>query len=1171
MTERKGTFKVEFLKNIESSVQEKWENLKVFEEDAPDDGSEGTSDEKYLVTFPYPYMNGRLHLGHTFTISKCEFAVGFQRLKGKRCLFPFGFHVTGMPIKACADKIAREMETYGNPPVFPIEEEPAPVKEERSEIVIKDKSKGKKSKATAKAGPGKYQWQIMKSLGMQDEEIARFGNTDHWLEYFPPLCQSDLRRMGLHVDWRRSFITTDVNPFYDSFVRWQFLKLKERNKVAFGKRYTIFSPRDGQPCMDHDRSSGEGVGPQEYVLIKMRVTSSLTGSLAPLAGKPVFLVAATLRAETMYGQTNCWVRPDMKYVAVELANGEVWVCSPRAARNLCYQGFMPKDGEENIVVELVGQDILGVALQAPLSIYNTIYTLPMLTIKEDKGTGVVTSVPSDSPDDYAALRDLANKQPFREKYGITDEMVLPFQPVPIINVPGFGDLCAVTVVDQLKIQSQNDRDKLAEAKELVYLKGFYEGVMLVGQFKGAKVEVAKPLIRDHLVTTSQAAVYMEPEKLIMSRSGEECVVALCDQWYLDYGEEQWREEAKKAVDLMNCYSDEVRKNFNSTLGWLKEHACSRTYGLGSRLPWDQDWLIESLSDSTIYMAYYTVAHLLQGGTFTGTGPNALGISADQMTPAVWDHIFLGSAKPETTIPDSALAKLRREFMYWYPLDLRVSGKDLVPNHLTYAVYNHVAIWPQQDMWIQGIRANGHLLLNSEKMSKSTGNFMTLYEAIDKFSADGMRLALADSGDSVEDANFMTSVADAGILRLFTLVEWVKDILGEGGNALRDTEDSFHDCVFRSEMNKLLLETEANYQNLLFKEALRTGFFSMQGARDKYRELCGERGMARQLVMQFIKWQALMLSPICPHICEHMWALLGEEGSILHAKWPQAGPVDDTAIQQSDYLMETVRDFRLKLIAAKTPKTKPGKSGGPVSIPTHCTAYVAKSYPAWQCCVLDTLKAMYGGNLESPPDNKAVSQELAKKPELKKFMKKTMPFVAFMKEKVSNKGLSALDTSLPWDEMKVLSDNIDYITSSLDLEGVTLAWSTDLGEKGEECRPGAPYIAFTTEPSVSLRLTNTQPYSALFETLCPILQGDTAVSVCRRLARMERGVKDGSCVQLYRYTDPVMGPRAMPDCNSPLAGLTPLTQTDQFSIDVDTQCVKLGNLDLGPGLVYMVKS
>jgi leucyl-tRNA synthetase len=122
------------------------------------------------------------------------------------------------------------------------------------------------------------------------------------------------------------------------------------------------------------------------------------------------------------------------------------------------------------------------------------------------------------------------------------------------------------------------------------------------------------------------------------------------------------------------------------------------------MPWDESWLIEGLSDSTIYMSYYTVAHLLQGNTYDSSQPNLLNISPEQMTNEVWDHVFLGAPRPATTtIPESALARMRREFEYWYPCDLRVSGKDLVPNHLTYAIFNHVAMWPDQpDKWIQAV-------------------------------------------------------------------------------------------------------------------------------------------------------------------------------------------------------------------------------------------------------------------------------------------------------------------------------------------------------------------------------------------------------------------------------------------------------------------------------------
>uniref|UniRef100_A0A8C2NIQ7 Leucine--tRNA ligase, cytoplasmic n=1 Tax=Capra hircus TaxID=9925 RepID=A0A8C2NIQ7_CAPHI len=1093
-TERKGTAKVDFLKKIEKEVQQKWDAKKVFE-------------DKYFVTFPYPYMNGRLHLGHTFSLSKCEFAVGYQRLKGKTCLFPFGLHCTGMPIKACADKLKREVELYGCPPDFPDEEEEEEeINVKTEDIIIKDKAKGKKSKAAAKAGSSKYQWDIMKSLGLSDDEIVKFSEAEHWLEYFPPLAVQDLKRMGLKVDWRRSFITTDVNPYYDSFVRWQFLTLKERSRIKFGKRYTIYSPKDGQPCMDHDRQTGEGVGPQEYTLIKLKVLEPYPSKLSGLKGKNIFLVAATLRPETMFGQTNCWVRPDMKYIGFETMNGDIFICTQRAARNMSYQGFTKDNGVVPVVKELMGEDILGASLSAPLTSYKVIYVLPMLTIKEDKGTGVVTSVPSDSPDDFAALRDLKKKQALRVKYGIRDDMVLPFEPVPVIEIPDFGKLSAVTICDELKIQSQNDREKLAEAKEKLYLRGFYDGVKNFKHKKG------------------DAYIYMEPEKQVMSRSSDECVVALCDQWYLDYGEENWKKQTSQCLKNLETYCEETRRNFEATLDWLQEHACSRTYGLGTRLPWDEQWLIESLSDSTIYMAFYTVAHLLQGGNLRGQAESPLGIRPQQMTKEVWDYIFFKEAPfPKTQIPKEKLDQLKQEFEFWYPVDLRASGKDLIPNHLSYFLYNHVAMC---DKWPVAVRANGHLLLNSEKMSKSTGNFLTLSQAVDKYSADGMRLALADAGDTVEDANFVEAMADAGILRLYTWVEWVKEMVANWDSLRSGPANTFNDKVFASEMNAGIIKTDQNYEKMMFKEALKTEF----------------------------------------QIFEPLFFFFKPD-SIMTASWPLAGPVDESLIRSSQYLMEVAHDLRLRLKNYMMPAKGKKTDKQPPEKPSHCTIYVAKNYPSWQHITLSN-------NSGKLPDNKVIAGELGSLPELKKYMKKVMPFVAMIKENLEKMGPRVLDLQLEFDEQAVLMENIVYLTNSLELEHIEVKFASEAEDKvREDCCPGKPLNVFRTEPGVLVSLLNPQPFSGHFSTKIEIRQGDNRDSILRRLMKVDRGIKDLSKVKLMRFDDPVLGPRRVPVLGKEHTEKTPISEHAVFHVDLMNKKIHLTEnglrADIGDTMIYLV--
>ncbi|CAF3565723.1 unnamed protein product [Rotaria socialis] len=1248
-TEKRSTVKLDTIRNIEKQMQKLWADLKIFEVDAP--GHPTKNSNTYLVTFPYPYMNGRLHLGHTFSLSKCEFAVGFQRLRGKHCLFPFGFHCTGMPIRAAADKLKREMEDFGFPPKFPTdtneeneEEKAAATTNESESSKVDNKSKSKKGKATAKSGGEKYQWQIMRSLGIDDDdEIRRFADPQYWISYFPPRGKRDLEMMGLKVDWRRSFVTTDINPFYDSFVRWQFHHLKEGGKIQFGKRYTIYSPKDDQPCMDHDRSSGEGVAPQEYTLIKLRihddhipeklkshVTSSTTG---------VYLAAATLRPETMYGQTNCWLHPDIRYIAFETRSHGILICTRRAARNMAYQEYTAVCGQYTVLAEFLGSELFGLPLHAPLSHYETVYVLPMMTIKEDKGTGVVTSVPSDSPDDYAALMDIKNKVNLRDKYNIKESMVLPYDPVPIIELEPYGRLAAPAICSQMKIQSQNDRDKLLEAKEKIYTKSFYDGILVVGKYANTKVCDAKKLVRDDLITNGQACAYYEPEGKVMSRSNDECVVALVDQWFLDYGNEKWKQEAKHALDKLNVYHTETRNQFDAVLGWLHEHACSRSYGLGTKLPWDEQYLIESLSDSTIYMAYYTVAHLLQArDSFSGEKLGPANILPSQLTIAVWDYIFFPD-KPypssTTDIPHATLDHLRNEFQYWYPVDLRSSGKDLIPNHLTYSIYNHTAIWPNNpEFWPRSFRANGHLLLNSEKMSKSTGNFLTLVQAIEKFSADGMRLTLADAGDSIEDANFEEEMAQAQLLRLYTFIEWVKEILNinpvdtEEENDSKhaseenstmvssvinwvkdklhlstssdntdeeftkqqkshyriDTNYNYYDLVFESEINRTIQLTQESYEKMLYKDVLKYGFFALQIARDNYRELCSEsEQMNLRLIKRFIEVQAILLSPICPHICDYVYQFLHPGTTIMNAKWPTAGKVDQSLIDSCNYLMNTAHDFRLRLKSYSTQQVG-GKSKGvktqPPLPPTHAAIHVARSYPSWQTFVINELKKLYLANNHSLPDSKQLAVHFKDRPEIdKKYQKKLMPFVIYSKDLLEkSRNVSALDQHLSFDEYQVLQFNQDYLRRALNVEQIEIHLTdgndneTAAVSTVEDIIPGKPLVHFRHEASVTIRLINRQPYTSNFEWSLPIMNGDTIEQLESRLRRNgDRQLKLSKTIRLFYYQNWEFYTRSIPSMETPLKGLVEFQNKDQIlQIDSIHGTVVVGEQDIGNILVYLVE-
>ncbi|PCH43011.1 leucyl-tRNA synthetase [Wolfiporia cocos MD-104 SS10] len=1032
------TGKRDLLIELEQKYQKQWQEQRLFEVNAPTpEETAGLSPAeirekfpKWFGNFPYPYMNGSLHLGHAFSISKIEFAAGYHRLLGKRVLFPLGFHCTGMPIKAASDKITREIEMFGADfsGFKPDEEAPAPT--DASAAQPKPVDKAKKGKVAAKATGLQYQFQIMESMGIHREEIHKFADPYYWLEYFPPICMADNNAFGSRIDWRRSFITTDANPYYDSFVRWQVNRLYSLGKIKFGERYTIYSPKDGQPCMDHDRSEGEALGPQEYTGIKMEVVSwsDATKEIeSKVGGRKVYLVAATLRPETMYGQTNCFVGTAIKYGVFAINDNEAFVCTYRAARNMTYQGIMAVRGQLHQLAEIEGKDIVGTKIKAPFSVYPEVHVLPMDNVLATKGTGVVTSVPSDSPDDYQTLMDLRKKA---EYYKI-DPSWAALEPIPVLSTPTYGEMTAPALVKQLKIQSQKDTKQLAEAKEIAYKEGFYNGTMIVGEFKGMSVQDAKQKVRDSMIAQDLAFAYAEPEGMVVSRSSDECVVALMDQWYLDYGEPSWRAETERLLAKMETYHQETRNGFEGVLAWLNKWACARTYGLGSKLPWDPTFLVESLSDSTMYMAYYPIAHFLQG-SINGSKRGLLDIAPEQMTDEVWEYLYRNGPWPANApVEKDKIDIMKREYDYFYPFDVRSSGKDLIPNNLTFLMYVHAALFPEAK-WPLSIRTNGHLMVNGQKMSKSKGNSMTMRQSVEKFGADAARLCLADAGDGIEDANFDEKTANANILRLHTLITWCEEMM-QDKSKLRSGPRNYHDRVFEEEVIGLINTTKRYYEAMEYKDAVKYGFYELQTARDWYREVSADVGMHVELVEWWIRVAVLLICPIAPHFSEHIWKTVLKEPESVHlARWPESRVADQTIIDAAAYMrgtIKTMRDAELSLLK-KMNKGRQGQAQYDPTKPRAVRIYVATTFPEWQDACVQTVKEAYSPVTDKVDDVK-VRELLTQRGLIKD--KRAMPFVQAFKKRMAQFGAqTAFNRTLPFSELTVLKEILPYLKRTLNL-------------------------------------------------------------------------------------------------------------------------------------------
>ncbi len=820
---------------IEERWRERWAETGRYE---PGPGDPDADEDATFITVPYPYPSGGMHIGHARTYTVPDVYARYRRQQGDNVLFPIAWHVTGTPIIGAVERLKKGEEE---------------------------------------------QLSVLRDTYNVDEDTLQeletpMGYAQHFIENH---YKKGMKSLGLSIDWRREFTTNDER--YSKFITWQYETLKARGLLEKGLHPVKYCTNEQQPVTTHDLLEGEEAEFQEYTLVKFGWTDGDDDG-------EVTVPMATLRPETVHGVTNAYIDPDADYVLADV-DGERWLISAAAVEKLDLQ-----DRAVEVREEFTGERLVGERVANPVT-GDEVLVLPASFVDADNATGVVMSVPAHSPDDYVALREAKADADRMERYGVDPADVEAIEPVPIIDVEGYGEVPAADAVAEHGVESSSDPELEKATKEL-YNREFHAGRLkeMYGEFAGEVVEDVRGAFRDAHRESGAFDSMQEFSEEVVCRCGGKVEVAKQDTWFLRYDDEAWKEKARQVVEGMDAVPENTRGEYYHTIDWLNEWPCIRNYGLGTRLPWDTDFVIEPLSDSTIYMAYYTIAHRLQD------------VPVDELDHEFFDTLFYGpDAVPE---PDETALELREEWDYWYPVDYRFSANDLISNHLTFYLFHHAELF-DQPQWPQGIVIMGMGLLEGEKMSSSKGHVVLPDAAIEKYGADTVRFFLLNSAEPWQDydwrADQVGSVRDQ-LERFWNRAAEVIDA-PEGDRDALEHEDRW----LLSKLQSTVRDVTEALERSETRAASQAAFYSFEEHLRWFRRRTDtDRPGARWTLRHVLATRLKLLAPFVPFLANELHEeLTGTPAE--DAGWPEVDDEFDSLRteleeRQVERLTEDVRDI-----------------------------------------------------------------------------------------------------------------------------------------------------------------------------------------------------------------------------------------------------------------------
>ncbi|ALG82940.1 leucine--tRNA ligase [Halanaeroarchaeum sulfurireducens] len=784
--------------------------------------------EATFVTVPYPYPSGGMHIGHARTYTVPDVYARYRRLQGDTVLFPIAWHVTGTPIIGAVNRLQE-----GEP-------------EQLS--VLRD------------------------TYGVPKDELSDLETPMGFARYFiENHYKANMKALGLSIDWRREFTTNDER--YSKFITWQYETLKDRGLLEKGLHPVKYCTNEENPVTTHDLLEGEEAEFQEYSLIKFETEDAV-------------MPMATLRPETVYGVTNAFVRPDGTYVRATV-DGEPWIVSQDAVEKLRLQ-------ERAVTVEetFAGDRLVGATVTNPVT-DDEVVILPADFVDPDNATGVVMSVPAHSPDDWVALEAVKSDTERLREYDIDPETVAAIEPRSIIEVEDYGAYPARDAVEAFDIDGQDD-PALEDATQEVYNREFHAGRLkeMYDEYAGSVVEDVRDELKADFESCGDFDSMYEFSEEVVCRCGGDVEVAKQETWFLRYNDEAWEAKTRRVVDEMDAIPENTRDQFYHTIGWLNEWPCIRNYGLGTRLPWDDDFVIEPLSDSTIYMAYYTIAHRIGD------------VPVEQLTREFFDALFYGEDAVEDP-PERAL-DLREEWDYWYPVDYRCSGNDLISNHLTFYLYHHAELFDEPD-WPQGVAIMGMGLLEGEKMSSSKGHVVLPSEAIDEYGADTVRFFLLNSAEPWQDYDWRAEEVQSTQDQLAGFWRRAQEVIDLDAPAERPDLRRI-DRWLLSKLQATIRDVTGSLEEFSTRHASQDAFYQLEEHLRWYRKRAElDRPGATWTRQEVLRARLRMLAPVIPFMTNELHEQL-DGVPVEDAGWPEPDPeLESDRVELEEELVEGLAD------------------------------------------------------------------------------------------------------------------------------------------------------------------------------------------------------------------------------------------------------------------------